>query len=147
MKRIICIGNRYVKEDSAGPLVYDELKSRKSLPPRVDIIDGGLAGLDLLPFFETSQKVVLVDSVVGSGGSEAAENIGESDGVVILDPSKVSKMAQDHYGHSAGIGYLLRILPEVCEGGLPDISIVAIEGEPDLDKIKKAAEISLKMVE
>ena len=37
-KRIICVGNRYRPEDSAGPMVYDQLVNDK-LPKDIEVID------------------------------------------------------------------------------------------------------------
>ncbi len=68
MKRIICIGNRFVEEDSAGYQVFQEL-SLKPLPEDVELIDGGLAGLDLLRFIEGAEEVVFVDSISGFGSN------------------------------------------------------------------------------
>jgi Ni,Fe-hydrogenase maturation factor len=39
-KRIICIGNRHVAGDAAGPQVYERLRER-ALPPGVELVDGG----------------------------------------------------------------------------------------------------------
>jgi hydrogenase maturation protease len=136
MKRIICIGNRYIKEDSAGSLVYDNLSLKKNLPPDLEIIDGGLAGLNLLPFFETSRKVILVDQIKGADAPG---------GIVAIDPEDVASTAENHYNHFAGVAYLLRVLPEVCMANLPDIHIIGIQGNPDRCTIKKAANLALKM--
>lgn len=134
MNRIICIGNRYVKADSAGPCVYDELMQIENLPPDVEVIDGGLAGLKLLPFFETSQKVILVDQI---------EGIDTSEGIAVLKAEEVVPTAESHYDHSAGVGYLLKVLPEISDQDLPEIVIVGIEGDPDRHKIQKAAKLTL----
>ena len=37
-KRIICVGNRYRPEDSAGPMVYDQLVSDR-LPKDIEVIE------------------------------------------------------------------------------------------------------------
>jgi Ni,Fe-hydrogenase maturation factor len=47
MNRIVCIGNRYVHGDDLGPRVYDQLTARALLND-VQVIDGGVAGLNLL---------------------------------------------------------------------------------------------------
>ena len=47
MKRIICVGNRHSAADAAGPLVYERL-ARMERPLDIEVIDGALAGLDLL---------------------------------------------------------------------------------------------------
>jgi hydrogenase maturation protease len=134
-KRIICVGNRYRPEDSAGPMVYDLLVSDR-LPRDIEVIDGGLAGLNLLRFIHGADRVVFIDAVNG---------FRPSGGVIVLDAEDASRNADTIFGHSAGIAYCLRVLPEVHDGKLPEIFIVGIEGTTDPDKILKAAEMSLKI--
>ena len=136
MKRIICIGNRYAAEDAAGPAVYDHLR-RLPLPPGLELIDGGLAGLDLLRYLEGAELVVFVDSVSGFGDRST---------VLILAEEEVAALANSRYDHSAGLAYLLRILPEVCEGALPQVKLIGIEGHPDQAAIHEAAALALKIV-
>lgn len=134
-KRIICVGNRYRPEDSAGPMVYDQLVNDK-LPKDIEVIDGGLAGLNLLRLIHGADRVVFVDAVNG---------FRPSGGVMVLDAEDASKNSDTTFGHNAGLAYCLRVLPEVHNGKLPDIFVVGIEGATDPDKILNAAEISLKI--
>src|SRR5512136_192553 len=129
MRRIICIGNRYVAEDAAGPAVYDYLR-RLQLPAGLELIDGGLAGLDLLRYLEGAEMVVFVDSVSGA-------QRGDLNTALILAEEEVAALASSRYDHSAGLAYLLRILPQVCEGALPQVRLVGIEGHPDQAAIHK----------
>lgn len=133
--RIICVGNRYRPEDSAGPMVYDQLVSNR-LPRDIEVIDGGLAGLNLLRFIHDAYRVVFIDAVNG---------FRPSGGVFVLDTEDASRHADTIFDHSSGLSYCLRVLPEVHDGKLPEIFVVGIEGTPDTDKILKAAELSLKI--
>jgi len=134
-KRIICVGNRYRPEDSAGPMVYDQLVSDR-LPRDIEVIDGGLAGLNLLRFLHGADRVVFIDAVNG---------FRPFGGVIVLNAKDASRYSDTIFGHSAGIAYCLRVLPEIHDGKLPEIFVVGIEGTTDPDKILKAAEISLKI--
>jgi hydrogenase maturation protease len=134
-KRIVCVGNRYRPEDSAGPMVYDQLVSDR-LPRDIEVIDGGLAGLNLLRFMHGADRVVFIDAVNG---------FRPSGGVIVLDAKDASRHADTIFGHSAGLAYFLRVLPEVHNGKIPEIFVVGIEGITDPDKILKAAEMSLKI--
>jgi len=93
MNRIICIGNRYVESDALGARVFDIL-SRRELPADVELFDGGLAGLNLLPLMDDCERVVFVDAIAG-----------DDDGVQILDADEVAGASV--YGHAGGLGYLL----------------------------------------
>lgn len=134
MNRIICIGNRYVPGDAAGHLVYQQLQ-RRELPPDVELIDGGLAGLDLLRFVERSERVVFVDSV---------DDPGCPDPVVVWSAEQVGELADRGYEHSAGLPYLMRVLPRVCDGPLPKIWLVGVDVDSeDEPAIEQAASVAL----
>lgn len=133
MNRIICIGNRYVVEDAAGPAVHDFLW-RRPLPADIEVIDGGLAGLDLLRTVEGAERVVFVDSLMGYA---------DKPGVYPLDPWAVVAEAAGGYGHESGLAYLLRVLPAVCEGALPEIFLIGIEGPLQEETIAEAADLAL----
>lgn len=137
MRRIICIGNRYVPEDAIGPFVYERLR-RSPLPDDVELIDGGLAGLNLLRLLEGAKRVVFVDRTVG---------LGAVDEIVVLDAARVAALAEGPFQHSAGLPYLLRMLPAVCEGPLPEIWLVGVEAEnPEEERtIDEAASLALKL--
>jgi hydrogenase maturation protease len=134
--RIICLGNRYFHPDSAGPMVYDIL-ARRSLPENTERIDGGLAGLDLLPFLENVGRVIFVDSVVGFLAKPGI--------VVIDDPSNALRPELD-YGHNAGLAYLLRAARTVLETPMPHISLIGIEGLPTDAICEKAADHCLQLL-
>ena len=133
--RIICIGNRFFKPDAAGPMVYD-LLSRRQLPESVELIDGGLAGLNLLRFLENAGLVVFIDTVSG---------FRESPGIVILDSFESLHIDED-CDHNTGLSYLLRIAPLVLTGGMPFIILIGIEGEPDSSLCAQAAQKCLDIV-
>jgi hydrogenase maturation protease len=143
MKRIICIGNRYIPEDAAGPEVYERLL-QYALPSDVEAIDGGLAGLNLLRFIEGAERVVFVDRVSGFGQPDPGKR-DRSREIVVLEAADVTVAAEGQYDHSAGLAYLLHVLPEVCEGAMPPILLVGIEGHPDERVIDQAAALALEM--
>ena len=131
MKRIICIGNRYLAADAAGPRVFDCLAGQ-NLPDDVEIIDGGIAGLNLLGVVEGAARVVFVDAVSGYG---------EQNRVVVLTPDQVPP-STIVYDHAAGLPYLFSILPHVCDR-MPEIYLVGVEGIPDNETIADAAATSI----
>lgn len=137
--RIICIGNRLNQADRAGLDVYDRLRMR-ALPGHVELIEGGISGLNLLCFLENAATVVFVDAVSGftSPGT-----------IVLLDEARIKAgLHNRHYGHDAGIAYLLTVLPKVCEGALPHgIFLVGLEGECSDDTIDRAADMAISIVE
>lgn len=131
--RIICIGNRFIAEDGAGPAVFDILQD-SVLPVGVEIIEGGLAGLNLLPHLEQGGRVIFVDAVSG---------FAPEGGVVVVDhETLLAKAEVEGYGHEAGLPYLLHVLPQVCEGELPkEIVLVGVEGICSKETIAQAAKM------
>lgn len=134
--RILCIGNRFVVPDSAGPLVHD-LLAGGPLPAGVELVDAGLGGLRLLPLLEQTGLVIFVDAVSG---------FRDTQGVVVADPLE-SPLPAGPYDHDAGLGYLLEAAPHVLEGGLPEMVLVGIEGAPTPECCREAAATCLAFIE
>lgn len=135
--RILCIGNRYYRPDSGGPQVYDILYGIK-LPPTVELIDGGLNGLNLLRWLEDVDSVIFVDSVDGflPGG-----------GVVIVEDPVFDLECSESHGPNFGLGYLLRAAPFALDSAMPRMYLVGIEGRPDSRLCKQAAEKCLQLAD
>ena len=137
---IICIGNRFVPEDAAGPAVFDKLQEILPLPPGIEIIDGGMAGLNLLPLLEQGGRVVFVDAVKGFSGPGT---------IVLLDQKEIVRnLDACHFDHSAGLAYVLTVLPRVCDGDMPEeIVLVGLEGECTPPVIERAAGLSIAIAD
>lgn len=129
LRRIICIGGRLHDEDWLGPAVHDYLE-QAGCPDGVELVDGGLAGLDLLPLLPPGARVVLVDRLVGHGRP------GE---VVTLGAGEVAELASPGFGHAAGVPYLLRALPLLCSPPLPAVTLVGADGERDPGLARRVA--------
>ena len=136
--RIICLGNRLVAHDRAGLQVYDRLCTQ-TIPAHTELIEGGVSGLNLLCFLENAATVVFVDNVSG---------FTHSGGVVVLTQNQIKAASPPlHYGHDAGVGYLLAMMPQVCESPLPrNIFLVGLEGHCGEEKIDHAATLALSIV-
>jgi hydrogenase maturation protease len=137
---IICIGNRFVPKDTAGPAVFDRLQEMHPLPAGIEIIDGGMAGLNLLPLLEQGGRVVFVDAVDGFSGP------GE---IVVLDHQEIVRTLDgSHFDHSSGLAYALKVLPQVYDGDLPEeIVLVGLEGACTPQMIEQAANLSITIAE
>lgn len=133
---IICIGNRFVSDDAAGLAVFARLQEMHPLPADMEIIEGGLASLNLLPLLEQGGRVVFVDAV--NGFAEPGE-------IVLLDHQEIMHASSElHYDHGAGLAYVLAVLPKVYDGELPEeIVLVGLEGEHTTQMVDRAAALSL----
>lgn len=60
---VLGIGNVLRKDDGAGIRVIELLQER-GLPESVRLLDGGTAGLDLLPYLEGADRIIVVDALL-----------------------------------------------------------------------------------
>ncbi|SKA12035.1 hydrogenase maturation protease [Trichlorobacter thiogenes] len=70
---VLGLGNTIMSDDGIGPKVIEQLQQGDCLPDGVTLLDGGTLGLDLLPFLEGIQRLIIVDAV----------NIGKSAGTCV----------------------------------------------------------------
>ncbi|MFH0981281.1 MAG: HyaD/HybD family hydrogenase maturation endopeptidase [Planctomycetota bacterium] len=62
---VLGIGNILLRDEGVGVRVVEAL-ARMELPPDVEVVDGGTAGLDLLEVLADRRKVIVIDAVEGN---------------------------------------------------------------------------------
>ncbi len=60
---ILGVGNPLQGDDGVGIVAVQQIAARPDLPAGVDVLDGGTAGLGLIPVLEQYRRVILVDAV------------------------------------------------------------------------------------
>jgi len=60
---VLGIGNLLMNDDAAGVLVVQGVSKRFSFPDRVLFLDGGTLGLDILPYLEGVDRLLVIDAV------------------------------------------------------------------------------------
>ena len=60
---ILGLGNILMTDEGVGVHAVKEFEARYAVPEHVEVVDGGAAGLDLIPFIEGREKVLMVDAV------------------------------------------------------------------------------------
>jgi len=91
---LLGIGNILLKDEGVGVHVVNAIKERCTFSPEVEIIDGGTLGLDLLPFIEGKEGLLIIDAV----------NFGKEPGYIgILENEEIpstllTKMSVHHIG-------------------------------------------------
>jgi hydrogenase maturation protease len=135
VSRVICAGSRLDPRDDVGPRVYDLLSARP-LPPGLELVDGGLSGLDLLPFVEGAERVVFVDAAF-DGPPDLPFSV--------ISGARVAAIADRRYGHAAGLPYLLRVLPHVCEGLAPEVFVVGVSPGASEDAVAEAGRVAVRL--
>jgi hydrogenase maturation protease len=60
---VLGLGNILLGDEGLGVRAVEQLWARYNLPPEVQVIDGGVAGLDLWPYLEGVTHLLVVDAV------------------------------------------------------------------------------------
>lgn len=60
---VVGIGNTLMSDDGTGVFAVQELINNYEFPDRVELIDGGTKGLELLPFVEGKKRLLFIDAV------------------------------------------------------------------------------------
>ncbi|MDD5030994.1 MAG: hydrogenase maturation protease [Rhodoferax sp.] len=131
---IICLGNRYLAHDDVGPRVFDHLSSM-ACPAELEVIDGGLCGLDLLRLIEGRRRVVFADTLAG---------LAQTGEIVRLSSEQIAHYAGP-YGHAAGLPYLIKLLPQVCSVPLPAVDLLGTPCQPQDSTIGALAQQCLEV--
>ena len=98
--RVIGCGNVIAGDDGVGLLVIEELK--KLSLPSVELVEGGISGLDLLDYFMDIDKVIVIDAV----------STGNRQGILYrLEGKDIESMSRENIIslHQLGIAEVLKI--------------------------------------
>ncbi len=98
---VLGIGNLVMSDDGIGVRVVQNLSRRCRFPERVELLDGGTLGLDLLPRLEGVTHLLMVDAVETGGSPGTLVRLTGSDIPVTLE-TKVSP-------HQMGLKDLLAV--------------------------------------
>lgn len=137
MSRVICIGNRLVANDDFGPRVYDALAAMER-PPGIELVDGGLAGLNLLRHLDDGQAALFIDNVAGY------TTPGE---LVVIEGDELGRQPTATYGHQAGLPFLVQVLPQVVDHPPSRIRLLGCEGCASDATVVAAARLGLQLAQ
>lgn len=60
---VLGIGNLIMSDDGVGIKVIHHLQERYRFPEEVELMDGGTLGLDILPYLENVDRLLIVDAM------------------------------------------------------------------------------------
>ncbi len=117
---LLGLGNILLGDEGVGVHALGMLKDRFDFPDNIEIIDGGTMGLDLLPFIEGRDKLLILDAV----------NLGKEPGTICIIedcdiPSFISTKLSIHQVGLPDVIYALRLLGRVP----PRMTLVGIQPE------------------
>jgi Ni,Fe-hydrogenase maturation factor len=92
MVRVLCVGNRFHYPDNFGIAVYERLEALHH--PLLEVVEGGVGGLNLLPWFEDDTPMIVVDhGTLGEG---------------VVPREAVDALPLAGYSHADALLYLLK---------------------------------------
>jgi Ni,Fe-hydrogenase maturation factor len=95
MVRVIFIGNRFAYPDNFAILVYEALQTYTL--DGVELVEGGVGGMSLLPYFEDDAKILIVDY--------ATQQMPK-----IMTQDDIASLQIDQFDHANAFLYLLKSL-------------------------------------
>ena len=60
---VLGLGNILLQDEGLGVRAVERMAARYRLPPDVQVVDGGVMGLDLLPYLEGVSHLLIIDAV------------------------------------------------------------------------------------
>ena len=111
--RVIACGNPLMGNDAAGLAVMSLLQERW---PEIEVVDGGNAGLGLIPLLEGYDRIVIVDATTGMGEMGRVQVFHE------IPDTGIPSLSL----HELGIRDVLLLARTL--GIAPEVVIVGIEG-------------------
>lgn len=60
---VIGLGNPLMGDDGLGLAALERLRGEYTLPPDVELVDGGTWGMNLLPLIEEADELILIDAI------------------------------------------------------------------------------------
>jgi len=111
MKKIICIGNRFLHPDGIALWIYDKAIQKEN--QNVQWIEGGIGGMNLLPHFQTDQSILILDYFTN-----------ETNAQIFSLKEILQKINITEYSHPNAFYYLLRSL-DILVDKQPKIDILS----------------------
>ncbi len=120
MIAIIGAGNVLMKDEGIGVRIVEDLKSR-GLPEGIDVFDAGTSLMELMPYFQSYRRLILVDAVRG----------GNRPGTVYrFQPEDVKEIAGP-FGQALGLHQISLLeslaMNSLVTGKQHDVTIIGIE--------------------
>ncbi len=115
---VLGIGNVLMKDEGIGVHVVNRIMESEDIPDDVEVLDGGTAGLDLVPYMQGRRRIIIVDAL-------AVED--EPGSIYRFKPEEGSEKGRGYSMHEVGILQVIRALRMTGEN--PEIEIIGIVPE------------------
>ena len=145
---VLGIGNLLMGDEGVGIHIIQTLEKSYTFSPSINLIDGGTTGLDLIPYFENCEKMIIVDAV---DFQEKSGHIGTLHNEEIHYRFN-TKLSLHHAGLSDVLSVikltdipspdmmLLGVQPQIVEMGIKLSDVIANKMEQLLNKVTEKLE-------
>jgi hydrogenase maturation protease len=113
---IIGIGNLILQDEGIGVHAVREL-ARQSLPPQVEVIEGGTALMELLPAIRDAERIIVIDALRGGAKPGTIYRLSPDD--LMIDAERTLSL------HQVGLLEVLGMARQL--GGNPHVVIIGVE--------------------
>jgi hydrogenase maturation protease len=116
---VLALGNPLLGDEGVGLRALEALASAADFPPSVELLDGGTAGLSLVPLLNSADRVLVLDAV----------SAGRPPGTVVrLDGAELRREGREKTSpHQIGLGDILSA--SRLSGGPEEIVVLGVEPE------------------
>ena len=123
MKRVkvVGIGNFILQDEGVGVHAINLLSESNSLPPQVELIDGGTHSYDLVDWFCQADVIIIVDALQGGGepGTMYRAPLGD---LSLRPQDHCTSLHQLHFIEAVHMVNMLGYYPEIIVYGVePDV--------------------------
>jgi len=140
---VLGLGNILMQDEGIGVYIANLLKINYKFEPPIQIIDGGTTGTDLLPYFENSDNVLIIDAVNFEKYPGYIKTIKNDEILVTL----TAKISMHHLGLSDVLSVTKLLNIEPSEIYLVGIQPASLElGLEVSDEIKNLSEKILEII-
>ncbi len=127
---VLGLGNILLSDEGVGVHAVNAIKEQYDFKPKVNLVDGGTMGLDLLPLFQDGDRILIIDAV---DFRRSAGHIGVIEGDAI--PSVLNAKLSVHH---IGVSDLL-VTAKLTRATHPEVCLIGIQ--------PKSLDVGLDMTE
>lgn len=135
---VIGLGNILLMDEGVGVTMANKLGQRLKCQPDVEFLDGGTMGLELMPYIEDKEKVLIIDAV----------DFGKDPGYIgVLRNEEIPSALQSKLSvHNIGLSDIMFVL-KLADRQPPDMVLLGIQPKKIELGLELTDEISAKLPE
>jgi hydrogenase maturation protease len=119
---VLGLGNILLSDEGVGVHAVHAIKRQYDFHPKINLVDGGTMGLDLLPLFQNGERILIIDAV---DFKKSPGYVGVMEGDAI--PSALNAKLSAHHIGLSDLLFTAKLMrttpPEICLIGIQPKSL------------------------